>query len=151
TVVGGTTPADRNVISGNLVGVQVSGATSTSNLIEGNYVGTDVSGNRSVANRFGVLINGAPGNIIGGSSPAARNVVSGNNLFDPNQSSSVGVYVTGRNATGNVVLGNYIGTNTSGTGPLANGSNANGVYIENAPSNQVLNNVISGNGSTGIY
>ncbi len=55
------------VISGNQVGVEIDGATSTANLIEGNFIGTDKSGTADRGNsNEGVLIEGASGNTIGG-------------------------------------------------------------------------------------
>src|SRR5438045_2780680 len=47
-VVGGTSSADRNVISTNEVGVHVDGTTG--NVVEGNYVGTAPSGRTKAGN-----------------------------------------------------------------------------------------------------
>ena len=67
------------VISGNLAGIEIDGATSTANLIEGNLIGTDKSGTADLGNsNQGVLIEGAFGNTIGGTTAAARNVISAN-------------------------------------------------------------------------
>ncbi len=67
------------MISGNLVGVEIDGATSTQNLIEGNLIGTDKSGTAELGNsNEGVLIEGAFGNTVGGTTSAARNVISAN-------------------------------------------------------------------------
>ncbi len=48
--IGGTTPAARNVISGNVTGVAVQNAGSAGTLIEGNYIGTDASGTLNKGN-----------------------------------------------------------------------------------------------------
>ena len=49
------------------------------NLIAGDFLGTDVSGSTIQANsNFGLLVDGSQGNTIGGTSPAARNLISGN-------------------------------------------------------------------------
>src|SRR5438128_863891 len=48
--IGGTTAADRNVISGNTAyGVEISGGASN-NIVLGNYVGVDASGSSAIAN-----------------------------------------------------------------------------------------------------
>ena len=112
------------------------------NLIEGNYIGTDVTGTAVQGNGAnGVQVIDSPNNTIGGTTPAARNVIAGN----------VGeeVRLDGAAATGNMIRGNYIGTNASGSAVL-NSSNS-GVYIRKAPGNSVIGNVVSGNtGFAGI-
>jgi hypothetical protein len=75
---GGKSAAARNVISGHSgdgVGIQVAGATG--NVVAGDYIGTDVTGGAPLGNvASGVLNNnGAPGNTIGGTLAAARNVI----------------------------------------------------------------------------
>ncbi len=69
TLIGGTTAADRNVISGNAsFGVQITGAGSTGNTVAGNYIGTDSTGTLDRGNAIdGVRIEGsATNNIVGG-------------------------------------------------------------------------------------
>jgi hypothetical protein len=67
-----------NVISGtNGGGVQIAGTGATGNLVAGNFIGTTADGLAARGNSGnGVYINGAPGNTIGGTSAAARNVIS---------------------------------------------------------------------------
>ena len=106
------------------------------NLIEGNYIGTDVTGAVDQGNGLnGVYVLNSGGNTIGGSSALARNLVSGNG--------GEGVRVDGSPSTGNVIQGNFIGTSASGLADL--GNNNSGVYLRHAPGNSVLNNVVSGN------
>jgi len=78
--IGGTAPGARNIISGNNgPGINIGGTLSGS-LVQGNFIGTDVTGSIAVANASdGVFINfGSANNTIGGTTPAARNVISGN-------------------------------------------------------------------------
>src|SRR5439155_20305296 len=76
--VGGLTAADRNVIAANQFGVGIFNA-STGNVVEGNYIGTDKTGLFALGNGRGVTISlSAFGNTIGGTTAAARNVISGN-------------------------------------------------------------------------
>ncbi len=144
--IGGTTPGARNLISGNLGGIGIEGDGATGNKVKGNYIGTDKSGTADLGNRSsGVLIDDAPGNTVGGTVAAARNIISGNDAY--------GVQIEGGGATGNEISGNYVGTDRSGASPL---ENADGVSIDGAPGNTVggttvgARNVISGNDSEGV-
>lgn len=123
--------------------------------IEGNYIGTDTTGTQDLGNgKYGVWLNGASNNMVGGTTPAARNVISGNG--------EQGIYVSRStsssssseaNASGNKIQGNYIGTDKNGTAALANG---NGVTVATASNNVVggtvagARNVISGNSGGGV-
>ncbi len=158
--IGGTAAGEGNLISGNNNagspgGVYIFGG-STQNVVEGNLIGTDITGLKAlvdtVATEYGVLINsGSSGNTIGGTTAAARNVISGNYGW--------GVGIDGPTTTGNVVEGNYVGTNLNGTANLGNAA-ANpqsiGVIISNAPGNTIggtaagSGNVISGNSEYGV-
>jgi titin len=117
------------------------------NVIQGNFLGTDPSGTIARANgEGGVMIYSSPGNLIGGTTASARNLISGGNQN--------GIYLF-NSATGNVVSGNYIGTSVTGLAGLKNVYN--GLEIANSSSNLVggtnpgAGNVISGNGQSGIY
>jgi hypothetical protein len=149
--IGGVATGARNVISGNaLSGVQISGAGSSGNTIAGNIIGLDVSGSVDLGNAsYGIYVaSGAANNTIGGTLPAARNVIAGNN--------GTGILIMGAGTTGTLVQGNYIGTDI--TGGLGRGNGSFGVMIDNAAtSNSVggsaagAGNVISGNLSHGVY
>ena len=59
------------------------------NVIEGNFIGTDPSASNDEGNGFvGVWISDAPDNIIGGTTPEARNVISGNMVMEYSPSGS---------------------------------------------------------------
>jgi CSLREA domain-containing protein len=148
-VIGGTTPADRNLISGNITagtGVEirsgVAEGVASGNSVLGNYIGTDVTGTLPLGNRAGGVIVGGNNNVIGGTSVGARNVIAGNG--------SDGVRIGG---SGNVVQGNYIGVNVTGVVPLGN---SNGLEINNGANNLIggisagSGNVISGNRQEGL-
>ncbi|HEV3163117.1 MAG TPA: FG-GAP-like repeat-containing protein [Isosphaeraceae bacterium] len=138
-VIGGATPGTRNVIAGNqAIGVRISGATSAGNVVEGNFIGTDVTGTKALPNAFdGVLIDGSPSNLIGGLTPQAANVISGNG--------SVGVAISGASSTGNLVDGNLIGTQADGVSALGNASN--GVFITAGASGNVIGGMAAGSGN----
>ncbi len=151
--IGGPTVNDRNVISGNGgpsvqgVGVYLDGTTTQNNSIVGNFIGTNAAGTAGIsASSAGVLINNAPDNVIGGTTAADRNIISGNSV--------VGVYIALAGATENVVQNNYIGTDVRGLAGIPNG--VDGIYINGAPHNTIggtapgTGNLISSNLSAGI-
>ena len=145
--IGGTSAADRNIISGNLLGLWINGLSATGNVVQGNFIGTDIDGNTALGNgQHGVLLGG-PNNLIGGTVTAARNLISGNGLS--------GVYLNDAFASNNWVCGNYIGTKSNGTVSLSNGKD--GVTIYGASRNLIggsapgAGNVISANIERGIY
>jgi titin len=133
-VVGSTSPAARNLISDNQVGIRING---TGNVVLGNYIGTDATGTHALGDGVGVGLAGN-GNQIGGTQAGARNVISG--------CASAGVSIA---ANGNSVQGNYIGTDATGTSALGNGT---GVFLDTSQVNLLggtepgAGNLISGNG-----
>jgi parallel beta-helix repeat protein len=148
--VGGTTPGARNVISGNgASGVIISASGTTGNVVEGNYIGTDATGEYAVGNAIdGVdLAGGASSNVIGGTSPAARNVISANHYE--------GVWITGSGTSSNLIEGDDIGTDAHGEEGLGNA--INGIQIDSGASSNVIGgsnandfNLIEYNGSNGV-
>ena len=122
--VGGTGAGAGNVIAGNGNGITVAGSGAT---IQGNLIGTDPTGSFAIPNSgAGILVNNQPSTTIGGTTAAARNVISGNGFN--------GIRVTGGNASGTLIQGNYIGTNAAGAAALPNVA---GVSIQGAPKAQV--------------
>lgn len=173
--IGWDTSEAGNLISGNNgdAGVKIAGNGTEGNVVLGNYIGTDVSGNAALADiEHGVVIyDGATYNTIGGTTPGARNLISGNR--------EAGIVIAYAGASDNQVLGNYIGTDASGTisipnywgvlifegptdntiggdgpgaGNLISGNTEAGVRIEGSGTmnNQVTLNTISSNGEDGV-
>lgn len=149
-IIGGTANGSRNLISGNKAsGITLSSSPGmpTGNQIQGNYIGTDVTGGLKLGNGNGafgahaVFIDGSANNVIGGTTPNARNIISGN--FD-------GIWISGNGASNNLVQGNYIGTDATGTLPLGN-SNGGVSVVDYASDNTIggldasTRNIISGN------
>lgn len=133
-VIGGPTPSDRNLISGN-GGSHISlssfspGSSPTGNLIENNYIGTNVSGLSALPNSTfaGVYAYGASGATVRG------NVIAGN--------SNAGVYIAGdasRPSQNHLIWGNRIGVNVA---DAALGNGGAGIYVV-----QSQNDVIGGTG-----
>ncbi len=145
--IGGTSPAARNVISGNSNGIFFDNASSN-NVVEGNFIGTDPAGGATRGGTRGIeIVAGSSLNRIGGTSAASRNVISGN--------TSIAIVISDLGTSGNLIQGNFIGTNAAGTAALANGDGV-GVFL-NASGNTIggtsagAGNVISGNTHNGVY
>jgi len=94
---------ERNVISGNGLGVLITGNGTTGNVVAGNYVGLSTLGDVSLPNTSsGVTINGSASlNVID------KNFVGGNG--------GAGIVVDGTNTADNVLTGNVIGLAIDGT------------------------------------
>ena len=119
------------------------------NVIEGNFIGTNAAGIVGRGNRNGIFLFSSPGNQIGGTSAAARNLISGNTA------AAITTFVT----SNNVIEGNYIGTDRSGRevvssdDPSASGIELNAVCDSNriggtAPG---ARNIISGHPRFAIF
>lgn len=102
---------DRNVIGGNGAGVSLQpGAANV--VITGNFIGVEADGTTPRPNRgYGITLIGATNTIIGGTTVAARNVISGNT--DGSVVCCAGISTIG--GSGLTIAGNYIGVNGSGT------------------------------------
>jgi titin len=143
--VGGATAGAGNVIANNKDGVEIHNSTATDNVVQGNVIGLDAAGRAGFGNdSFGVWVtNGADNTQIGGTVPAARNVVSGNGQG--------GIFL---GSTHNHVKGNYIGTTLAGTGDRGNGGDGVHVAGDGAQVGTFTGpegrNVISGNDGDGV-
>ncbi len=114
--------------------------------ILGNYIGTDVTGNNALPNNSdGIRVDfDSFGITIGGTSAAARNLVSGNK--------GTGINVT--SGHDNAILGNYVGINSAGTDAIPNGSS--GVIVGGSHSTVGgiavgAGNLLSGNKDYGLF
>jgi len=147
--IGGVTAAQRNLISGNSIGVLLNEGA-TDNLIAGNFIGTDVTGDNALGNSVGVDLR-ASNNTVGGNTIALRNVIAGG-------PGSMGVVVQpAGSATDNRIQGNFIGTDRTGTKALGF---SNGVFLSSGATNTLVGglttapgtppgNLISGNNNGG--
>ncbi len=92
-VIGGTTAQARNIISGNAREGIMLGLRANNNVVLGNYIGVDAAGTNPLGNGLGGVVITASKNVVGGSDPLARNVISGN-------TSGAGVRIRGKWALG---------------------------------------------------
>ncbi|HEX6623850.1 MAG TPA: Calx-beta domain-containing protein [Pyrinomonadaceae bacterium] len=133
----------------NRFGVGISLGGNGGHTVRGNYLGTNAAGATGIGNVVGVAMAGsAANNTVGGATAAERNVISGNR--------GNGISIRDAGSTGNKVQGNFIGTDPSGNSILAN--SGTGIRIDLDAANNVIGgasvgerNVISGNGSSGIF
>ena len=134
--IGGTSSGEGNVISGNPQGISLQGEH---NLVLGNFIGTDISGVEAIGNEQGVFMAGTSRlNFVGGTTPAERNVISGN-VFE-------GVVLGGVGPT--LILGNYVGTDVGGRMPVPN--RRTGIAIEGARQAVIQSNLVSSNEGGGV-
>ncbi len=147
--IGGMSPADRNILSGNLGnGLLVQPPVSDLTVIN-NFIGVNASGNLALPNGIvggesqGIRLNGGGTNIIIGK-PGAGNVISGN--------LSRGIGDVG--ASNVTIQSNFIGTDHTGSFAIPNAKDGIGFSLV---SNLLIGgdqpnegNVISGNGDLGI-
>jgi len=141
-IIGGSTMAERNVISGNQYGVQIYNNASSFNRVSGNYIGTDRSGNLALPNRLaGISLAGGSSNIIGGNDSENGNVISGNGQH--------GVEVVNSTAA-TLIAYNKIGVTAEGTTSLPN--HGHGILLAGGAHQNVLgpDNLIANNESFGI-
>jgi hypothetical protein len=160
-LIGGTVPEARNVMGGMSRGIHfavvfsvVDGEPATHNLVKGNYIGLDVTGTKptdSDTSQGGGIILKGHFNVIGGTEPGARNIISGsyaggiiidyNSMFpDPSKPPYT---------TNNRIQGNFIGTDASGLRPVPNGRF--GIEIKGDCSNNMIGGVEPGAGNVIAY
>jgi len=141
--VGGTEPWQRNVIAScGGTGIDLSW-DANSNTVQNCLVGTDITGTRAFGNGVGIELNWGAGNLVGGDTPGAANIISGN--------SSYGVRIDADGGPGdgrNLLIGNLIGTDITGTNALGNA--ADNIRLFSARNVLVHDNVIAAAGEYGI-
>ena len=98
------------------IGVVLSGSD---DVVQGDFIGTDPTGMIAQPNSLGIGVIGS-GDVIGGTTPAARDLVSGNDIGVGIASLSIGGASLLTAEAGSVVQGDLIGTNATGTGNLGN-------------------------------
>ncbi len=113
----------------------------TGHRVEGNFIGTDPSGVSSEPNGdAGVFVFRTDDSTVGGASPEARNLISGNGDY--------GLWLAG--SSSNRIQDNLIGTTKDGTAALGNAGF--GVLInESSSNNSVVGNTIAFSFDVGLW
>ena len=137
-MIGGSTPGQGNLISGNSTeGIVLTATGTTGNVIQGNILGLNASLTAAIPNQYGIEVTtGADGNTIGGPG-GAGNVICGNTVY--------GVVIGG--AIGTSIQGNSIGA-TSANVPFGNllGGIDIGAAAQNTLIGTLAANLINANG-----
>jgi CSLREA domain-containing protein len=108
--------------------------------IEGNLIGTNATGTTAIPNQAGIAFGDVVSGSIGGTSPAARNVISGNVL------DAIDAYPNQVLASSTLsIQGNFIGTAADGVNPLGNGRH--GIFLMNPSSGTTIGGPASGAGN----
>jgi len=155
-LLGGTTVAARNVISGNRNrGVALEG-TFSGNFVQGNYVGVDVSGTKALGNGnegIGIFAGSPHNHQIGGSTSAPGvppgNIISNNNGAGINLNGPANIvveeYIIGADVSGTVAMGNtFDGVIISSSGNSIGGISA-------GAGNIIAFNGTGGNAGDGVH
>jgi hypothetical protein len=137
-----------------IIGVGI--AIGNNDVVEGCFIGTDNHSTAGIGNDIGIVCRSS--STIGGTTAAARNVISGNPAAS-GTAGGIGIMIRGNE---NIVEGNLIGTDLAGTSPL--GNPFTGIAIEGLPgtvyegaSNTIggtsaaARNVIAATDGSGIY
>ena len=98
------------------IGVVLSGAN---DVVLGDFIGTNPTAMSAQANGLGIAVIGSA-DTIGGTAPAAHDVISGNEIGVAIASLSIGGASLLTAEAGSTVQGDLIGTNDTGTGNLGN-------------------------------
>src|SRR3989339_690842 len=142
STIGGTTPEDKNIISGNSnFGIVLGETNCNSNEVLGNYIGVNKNGDTAIP-------NGNKGIFFSTYFPK-NNIIKGN-IISGNLQEGIRVY----QASYNIFSENYIGTDKNGTTAIPNGMQGISIAGNNislGKSNTIEGNIISGNLQEGIY
>jgi parallel beta-helix repeat protein len=143
TTIGGSTTADRNLISGNsrngngfAYAIKINGSVSSGTTIQGNYIGSNMAGTAAISNDAGIAIDRS------GSNSIIDNLITG-------RSASTFAHIQLSDSSSNTIRGNYIGTNSDGSLSLNNVAGmpdgGGGISLQDSDSNTIDSNLISGN------
>ncbi len=157
-VIGGASPAQGNLVSGNESdGIEIA---ADSALVENNLIGTNADGTAAIPNGAGIGMQLNPSDLTIGA-PGAPNVISGN-LHDGIlarvsdaviQGNLIGTDATGQSAVPNGLSGIHvqvatamtIGGTAAGAGNVVSGQSQQGILVEELGSGTTANVIIQGN------
>ncbi len=132
-------------VNSSAVGIYIRG----SGVVEGNFVGTDPTGTAAEGNSIGVSCTYCR---VGGSTPASRNLVSGNSVTGISASGSIQGNYAGTDRSGMLPLGNAIGIVARGTAAVEGNLVAfnTGVGVQTIDGSTIRGNSVFSNGGLGL-
>jgi len=162
-IINGTS-AISDVVTGNFIGTDITGATAVSNQVgvrvAGGAVGATITGNLVSGNVFGIVLSddGTTGNVVQGNKVgtnaagtaaisnttgiivqlgAANNTIGGATAAAANliSGNTFGIILSEVGTTGNTVLGNDVGTDATGMSAIPNGT---GIQIQRGASDNTV-------------
>ena len=132
----------RGLVINRFLGDGLTLRTNGGNTIQGNFIGTNSAGTTALGNGFtGLFIDGGANNLIGGTSPGERNVISASGF--------AGIALGGSTGMNNTIEGNFIGANAAGLAPLGNGNQGIYIGLTSGVSSGIPSNNIVGGGTSG--
>jgi hypothetical protein len=125
--------------------------------VVGNYIGLALDGSVAPNSGAGLFIDNSRGDIIGGTTPAERNIISGNGSYGI----QLGFYAPITAVQEATIIGNYIGTDITGQAAAPNQDNGIIVFSSQSVGHGIVPNTIGGtaagagniiafNGSSGV-
>jgi hypothetical protein len=146
--IGGTGAGQGNVLSGATTanpdghtGYAVQVQTNFTVTIQGNLIGTNAAGTAAITNSVGIAVGVNPGadtEVIGGTTPGAGNLISGNTWG-----------ALGQFGNGGIFQGNLVGTDITGMKAIPNGTGLSHVDVVGGTATG-SRNIVSGNTGDGV-
>lgn len=135
--IGGPTPEERNVISGNAnINIEIgqTDVATRNNLLQGNYIGVNSAGNATVGGSGNGIVLGL----------SSTNTTLDSNIISGNGGTGILIF---RGAARNNITNNFIGVGANGSVKIPN--NGIGILVQTS-GNQITDNIIANHPSHGV-
>ena len=138
--IGGTSAADRNVISAN-TGAGINVSTNSDVTILGNYIGANAAGSAALHNTIGISFDGGSNHNVGNGAASGRNIIGASNTT---------IFVSDTPISDLTISGNYLGVASDGATDISD-SISEIAFEETLITNVTISdNVIAGSTGEGV-
>ena len=138
--IGGTSAADRNVISAN-TGAGINVSTNSDVTILGNYIGANAAGSAALHNTIGISFDGGSNHNVGNGAASGRNIIGASNTT---------IFVSDTPISDLTISGNYFGVAADGSADITD-SISEIAFEETLITNVTISdNVIAGSTGEGV-